>query len=186
MRLRGQCLRRTTKKIRVLCAANKRNKKHTIVSNKSKADSSNVLSPAAMDVTDAAEALLVLNEELGVDGAAMAMLFESSSDDEEESVLPHDCAPNKERNFIAANEMVTRHCFNGRRSAHNEKDFERRFRCPRDTHNRVHQDLMGEDPFTHKMDATGKPGMFPLVKPVACFRHIACGDACDGHREQRR
>ena len=65
----------------------------------------------------------------------------------------------------------------------NEKDFERRFRCPRDICNRVHQDLMGEDPFTHKMDATGKPGMSPLVKPVACFRHIACGDAPDREDE---
>ena len=88
------------KKIGVLRAANKRNKKHTVISNKSKAGSLSVLSPATMDATDAAEALLVLDEELDADDAVMAMLFESSSDNEEESVPPHDPVPNKERDLL--------------------------------------------------------------------------------------
>ena len=43
----------------------------------------------------------------------------------------------------------------------------------------VHDAVMGEDPFVHKKDATGKWGVCPLVKLVACFRCIAYGDAHD-------
>jgi hypothetical protein len=38
---------------------------------------------------------------------------------------------------------------------------------------------MGRDPFIQKQDVTGKMGVHPLVKLVACLRYIAYGDAYD-------
>lgn len=57
---------------------------------------------------------------------------------------------------------------------------------PRDMFNAIHDRLMGKEPFAQKFDATGKMGIRPLVKLVACPRHIACGDACDREDENMR
>jgi Plant transposon protein len=42
---------------------------------------------------------------------------------------------------------------------------------------------MGQHPFSHYEDATKKPGIFPLVKLVGCFRFLAFGDAYDREDE---
>ena len=49
--------------------------------------------------------------------------------------------------------------------------------------NRIHDTVMGQEPFIHKQDATGNMGIYPLVKLVACCRYIGYGDAFDREDE---
>ena len=134
---------------------------------------------------EAEEALHLLQDDMDMDGVMYDFMFESSSSEmeEEEERTRKGKSPNKDRDFVLANQLVIKHYFNGRDSIYDEKDFERRFRCPRSVYNRVHDALMGQDPFVHKKDCTGKMGVHPLVKLIACFGHIAHGDALDGEDE---
>ena len=88
-------------------------------------------------------------------------------------------AANKKRDFQGAFNKLVRQYFCGRESVYDEKDFSRRFRVSRDIFHRVHDALMGKDPFIQKRDATGKLGIHPLVKLVGCFRFLGYGDAKD-------
>jgi Plant transposon protein len=122
----------------------------------------------------------ILQEEMDVDNDMMEAMFDSSSDDEQRI---RDKSANKARDFKRANDLVVNHYFSGRESVYNEQDFERRFRMPRSVFNRIHDALMGRDPFVHYEDATKKLGVYPLVKLVACLRHLAYGDAYDREDE---
>jgi sugar/nucleoside kinase (ribokinase family) len=82
-------------------------------------------------------------------------------------------APNKSRDFQAANDQVVKNYFSGTDSIYNERDFERRFRVPQLVFNVIHNRLMGIDPFIHKTSCAGKKGIFPLIKLVACFTFLA-------------
>lgn len=113
-------------------------------------------------------------------------LMESSEEEDEVGVWggsKEGRAANKARDFAGACSQLVKDCFSGSESVHSEKDFERRFRMPRSLFSRIHDALMGEDPFVQKRDTFGKLGIHPLVKMVACFRHLACGDACDREDE---
>lgn len=113
----------------------------------------------------------------------------SSSDEEEESAPKHGGsrygrAKNKDRDYAGAYATVIRDYFSGPQSKYSESDFDRRFRVPRDVFNRIHDKLMGEWPFVGPLkDAIGRPGIYPLPRLVACFRHIAYGDAYDREDE---
>ena len=123
----------------------------------------------------------ILQEEMDFDNDMMEDMFDSSSDDEQRIV--RNKSANKARDFKLANDLVVNHYFSGRESVYNEEDFERRFRMPRSVFNRIHDALMGRDPFVHYEDATKKLGVYPLVKLVACLRHLAYGDAYDREDE---
>ena len=120
-----------------------------------------------------------------MDRAAEGAIFSSSSDEEESFARSNreGKSPNKKREFLAAYHKVVGDYFNGRDSKYDEKDFERRFRCPRSVFNRIHDAVMGSSIFVHRKDATGKLGIFPLVKLVGCFRYLAYGDAFDREDE---
>ena len=90
---------------------------------------------------------------------------------------------NKKRDFQGAYTRLVRQYFSGRESVYDEKDFSRRFRVSRDIFVRIHDSLMGKDPFIQKHDATGKLGIHPLVKIVGCFRFLGYGDAKDHYDE---
>ena len=112
-----------------------------------------------------------------MDRVAQEAIFSSSSDEEEAGRRSNreGKSPNKSRDFLGAHNKVVEDYFKGRESKYDEKDFERRFRCPRTVFNEIHDAVMGTDPFVHKKDCTGKWGVCPLVKLVGCFRCIACG-----------
>ena len=76
--------------------------------------------------------------------------------------------------------------FTGPESIYDEKDFERRFRVRRVIFNCIWEKLEGEAPFVHRTDALGKRGIYPLVRMVACFRHLAYGDGYDREDEYCR
>ena len=124
----------------------------------------------------------LLNEEMEFDELIEDVFFGDSSEEEaapKRGGSKKGRAPNKNRDFVGAYHKVVIMYFNGRQSTYDERDFERRFRCPRSVWNRIHDDFMGQDPFVHKKDATGRWGIYPLVKLVGCFRYIAYGDAFD-------
>ncbi|KAG7364220.1 plant transposon protein [Nitzschia inconspicua] len=123
--------------------------------------------------------LHIFQEEYAADDEAWTVLFESSSSEEEELRVDRPRTANKRRDFVDAYMRVVSNYFNGRESIYNEVDFERRFRCPRAVFNRVHDHLMGTPPFEQYKDPTGKPGIYPLVKLVGCFRFIAYGETYD-------
>ena len=138
------------------------------------------------DEDDGGEAAMyILQQEMEMDDFVAAQVLESSSSDEEGAFRGSRIgkAPNKNRDFQGAYVRVVKHYFNRRESKYNENDFERRFRCPRTVFNRIHDALMGEDPFLHYKDCTGKMGVYPLVKLVGCFRYIAYGNAYDREDE---
>lgn len=104
----------------------------------------------------------------------------SSSDDEDVPVWGGSHkgkAPNEKGDFADAHTKLTNNCFNGRDSVHNEADFERRFWMLRSPFDKMHDTLMGKEPFAQKENPTGPLGMRPLVELVACVRHVAHGDA---------
>ena len=111
----------------------------------------------------------------------------SSSDEEEENKAPRSRKKNKDRNFPLAYLTVgVKDYFTGPESIYDEKDFERRFRVPRVIFNCIWEKLEGEAPFVHRTDALGKRGIYPLVRMVACFRHLAYGDGYDREDEYCR
>lgn len=124
---------------------------------------------------------LILQEEMDFDELVESLLFDSSDNDDE--TIENDRLANKRRAFKDANDRLISHYFSGRESLYSEADFERRFRMPRAVFQRIHDALMGVEPFTHKKDATNKLGIYPLVKLVACIRYIAYGDAYDSQDE---
>ena len=132
--------------------------------------------------------LTILEEEFDADDGMMMVMedFLSSSDDESEVQIggsrPGRSA-NKRRDFAAAYARVISNYFSGAQSVYDDDDFERRFRMPRRLFNRIHDQLMGLDPFVQKYDASKKPGIHPLVKMVGCFRFLAYGDAYDREDE---
>jgi Plant transposon protein len=140
-----------------------------------------VIDTVAMDPDDDDD-IHILQEEMDFDDLLMAAIFDSSSD-EEGTARRTLKTPNKQRDFKAANDLLVAHYFSGRESLYNEADFERRFRMPRSVFQRIHDASMGTDPFIHKEDATKKLGLYPLVKLVACLRHLAYGDAYDREDE---
>jgi hypothetical protein len=129
----------------------------------------------------------IIQEEMYADDAMMAAWEEllSSSDEEEEQAgnRKGSKSENKKRDFQGAHDKLVRQYFSGPESVYDEKDFERRFRMPRLLFNKIHDALMGTDPFVQKVDATGKKGIHPLVKLVACLCYIAYGDAYDREDE---
>jgi Plant transposon protein len=128
------------------------------------------------------EDIHILQEEMDFDNDIMEAMFDLSSDEDELAIRPMK-SPNKPRDFKLANDLLVTHYFSGRESLYNEADFERRFRMPRAVFNRIRDAVMGTDPFVHKEDATKKLGLYPLVKLVACLRHLAYGDAYDREDE---
>jgi hypothetical protein len=91
-------------------------------------------------------------------------------------------APNKDRDFAMAHDRLVQDYFSGENSIYNEVDFERRFRVSRPVFNRIYDAILYKGKFSHKKDATGKLGIHPLVRTVACFRYLAYGnsfDSCD-------
>lgn len=118
--------------------------------------------------------------------ASFVEVMMSSSDEEEGGSwggARKGKAPNKERDFALAYSQLVKDYFNGRDSVYNEVDFERRFRMSRALFNVIHDRLMGKEPFVQKYDATGKLGIRPLVKLVACLRFLAYGDSYDREDE---
>ena len=117
------------------------------------------------------ESFRAVDEELDFDDAAIVLAmggFDSSSDDEMDLKSNREGrARNKDRDFLQAHQQQVKCHFNGRESLCDEKDFERRFRCPRSVFSRVHDALIGRDPFTHKKDATGK-----LISAAPHFLHV--------------
>jgi Plant transposon protein len=57
---------------------------------------------------------------------------------------------------------------------------------PRSLFNKIHDRLMGKDPFVQKEDCTVKMGVHPLVKLTACLRFLAYGDAYDREDQNLR
>jgi len=122
---------------------------------------------------------------------AMAELVSSSEEEAEEERTWGGSTPgrrsNKKRDFQAAYAQLLQYYFNGTESTYDERDFERRFRVPRDVFNLVYDKIVGvEEPFVVKKDAVGRVGIHPLVRLVACFRHIGYGDALDREDENLR
>lgn len=128
----------------------------------------------------------IIQEELEADEAMMDTMYDSSSSDEEEMKSRKGKAPNKKRDFVLGYTKVVNDYFNGRDSVYDEADFETRFRMPRELFNRIHDELMGLDPFVHYEDATGLMGIYPLVKLTATLRYLAYGDAFDREDEDER
>jgi hypothetical protein len=76
--------------------------------------------------------------------------------------------------------------FNGSESVYDEDDFERRFRMPRSAFSRIYEKIYGHGRFKESRDALGKGGIHPLVRMVACLRHLHYGDAYDREDENLR
>ena len=73
-----------------------------------------------------------------------------------------------------------KHYFSGTASLYNEETFERRFGCPRVVVERVLQEVNGCHSFILMTNrATGKAGIRPLVRFVACLRMLVYGDCAD-------
>jgi hypothetical protein len=93
-------------------------------------------------------------------------------------------APNKNRDFLGAYQRLVQNYFSGTNSKFDEKDFERRFRMPREVFNRIAQHIIGKPPFDLRQNpVTKKNGIFPLVRLTACLRRLAYGDAADREDE---
>jgi len=128
------------------------------------------------------------------DEAIDTMLFDllSSSDEEAEELPKHGGskegrAKNIDRDFPAAYAKVVKDYFSGPASTYNERQFEQRFRTPRAVFEKIHDKLMGQWPFTGPTkNCVGTPGIHPLPRLVACFRHLAYGDAYDREDENLR
>ena len=133
------------------------------------------------------------SEEKEADDLIDSIIVElASSSDEEEEIKRHGTgrsgtrAKNKNRDFAAAYAKVVNDYFSGPASVYDERDFKRRFRCSRNVFNMIADKLIGQYPFIQMKDACGVPGIRPLCRLVACFRHIAYGDATDREDENMR
>jgi hypothetical protein len=118
----------------------------------------------------------------GVAATLTEVLEESSDEDEQERTWGGSRpgkAPNKNRDFVRAYERLVSQYFQGVESIYDEGDFERRFRMPRAVFNRIADAVFGKGMFVLRHDATGKAGIHPLVRLVACLRLLAYGTAAD-------
>lgn len=129
------------------------------------------------------------HEQDELDAMLASMFIEYELDDSDEEIeskwgssLPGKAA-NKKRDFKGAYENVKRQYFNGDASIYDDKDFERRFRMPREVFTRIHDKLLGKDPFMQKVDALGKEGIYPLVRMIAAIRMLSYGDSADRQDE---
>jgi hypothetical protein len=95
-------------------------------------------------------------------------------------------SPNKDRDFDAAYNSLVKDYFSGTSSVYNEVDFERRFRLPRSIFNIIYQAIINNPPFVFTKDCTGKNGIHPLNRMVACLRHLAYGRSLDADDEYLR
>jgi hypothetical protein len=95
-------------------------------------------------------------------------------------------AKNKDRNFFDAYSKLIKDYFNGTDSIYDESDFERRFRMPRSVFNELFDAINGHGSFKQRRDCVGKQGIHPLVRTVACLRHICYGGAYDREDENMR
>lgn len=88
---------------------------------------------------------------------------------------------NKKREFPVGVLNIRRDYFgmNGRPPVYDERDFERRFRVPRDAFLRVYDAVKEEPGYQQSVNATGQAQAHPLEKVVAAFRVIANGEAYD-------
>ena len=111
----------------------------------------------------------------------------SSSSSDEETVVwggsKEGKSANLPRDFAGAYEQVKRHYFSRQQSLYTKVMFERRFGCPRSVFNAIQEELFGNVPFVQRYDATGKAGVHPLVRLVACFRILSYGDCSDRNDE---
>jgi hypothetical protein len=132
------------------------------------------------------EIVSVLQQEMEVDEALdqyLSFLLESSDEEEEKKWGGHVRGPNKDRDFAAAYAKLVKDYFSGPQSTYSEADFKRRFRMPRSLFNKIHDRLMGQDPFVQYRDALGKLGIHALVKLVGCLWYLAYGDSFDREDE---
>ena len=114
----------------------------------------------------------------------MQLFMDLLSSSDEEEVNEKVRSPNKSRDFAAAYARVVNNYFNGPESIYDDTDFERRFRMSRRLFNKIHDKVMGLDPFIQKYDKFKKtPGIHPLVKLVCCFRYIGYGTSFDSFDE---
>jgi len=89
--------------------------------------------------------------------------------------------PNRNRDFRSGLRAILRDNFglDGFPPAHDEVDFERRFRVSRSVFLRIYDALKGRPFFVQRIQATGRPQAHPLPTVVAAFRVIAYGEAPD-------
>jgi hypothetical protein len=92
-------------------------------------------------------------------------------------------APNKKRDFGAADALLCQHYFSGPEAIYDEIDFERRFRMPRTVFNRLLNGVTGRGKFIQHQQLIGPPGITPLLRLVACLRIICNGTAADAQDE---
>jgi Plant transposon protein len=91
-------------------------------------------------------------------------------------------APHKDRDFAMAFDRLIQDYFSGENSIYDEVDFERRCGVSRTVFKTIYYAILYKGMFSHKKDATGKLGIHPLVRTVACFRYLAyiiSFDSCD-------
>jgi hypothetical protein len=69
---------------------------------------------------------------------------------------------NKYCNFVMAHEGLIRDYFSGKDSVYDEKDFERRFRVPRELFIKIYKACLHTPPFVFPKDALGNKGIHPL------------------------
>ena len=92
-------------------------------------------------------------------------------------------SPNIQRDFAGAYDQVVKHYFpqlspDGN-SLYTEGQFERRYAVPRTVFNTVFDAIHGKGEFCQQRDATGKPGIDPLVRATAVFRCLVYGTPLD-------
>ena len=93
-------------------------------------------------------------------------------------------APNLRRDFDGAYEKLLRDYFN-EDAIFGNKEFRRRFRMKKSLFNRVYEGVLEADPrFNRVADWTGKLGIHPLVKVVACLKMLVSGQPADSFDEQ--
>jgi Plant transposon protein len=146
----------------------------------------NMLKGVDLELEPQVEDLECFLEEMAHDDVALFEDLFGSDEEIEGKKRKKTRSPNKERDFVAAIDQLTKDYFSGSDSVYDDVDFARRFRVSRAIFNRIHSKLIGKDPFIHKQDFLGNFGIHPLVKLVACFRYVAYGDAFDREDENLR
>lgn len=86
--------------------------------------------------------------------------------------------PNKARDFDEAYQRFQRLYFSDY-CVYDKHDFERRFRMPRALFERICTAIIGKGIFTHRVDATNKKGMHPMIRVIAALRVLAYGMSYD-------
>lgn len=88
----------------------------------------------------------------------------------------------KSREFDEAHTRLLKHYF-GDSPNYDERDFERRFRLPRGLFEKVNQTVHVTRIFVRRRDATGKSGIYSLVRVVTARGMMAYGIAADAKVE---